>query len=84
MANELTIKIPSQLKKAVPDALARLSYLFPAIEFRTEGDDVVCGSTKPIDVESLRQEVNYAVYRSHIRSRGAELRESLVAAVFQK
>lgn len=81
--NELSVKIPAQLEKAVPDAVARLAYLFPAIEFRIEGAEITCGSNEPIDAESIRMEVNYAVYRSHIRASGAGLRKSLFAAVFQ-
>lgn len=76
--------VPDGLQNYVQDAINRLFYLYPNVEFSIKGQALTFISSDEIDQQKLCEEVRYSLYRSKIRSEGEAHRSVLFSAVFSK
>jgi hypothetical protein len=82
--NPTTFIVPNGLKNYVQDAIDRLSYLYPDVDFSITGQNITIASLSEIDRKKLNEELRYALYRSKIRAESDADRTALFSAVFSK
>jgi hypothetical protein len=63
----------------VEDALMRMRYLYPSVHFIHTKDNIL--TSEYSDIETLRRDIAYTIYRAKIASDGADLRNSLLSTV---
>lgn len=80
-AHMIRIDIGHALMSSVEPALLRLNYLYPAIEFRLEENTICATMSQDIDLDALKQQIFYTIYRENIARRGQSLRDALIAAL---
>ena len=80
--NATSFIVPAALMDYAQDAVQRLSYLYPNIEFTITGPQISLASNDNIDKMKMNEELRYALYRSKIRAECAEDRSALISAVF--
>ena len=79
---EKSIMFGEHLRPFANDAVARLNYLFPEIQFEFMGEKIEMQSAKSFDSDQLQHEISYALYRAKIRNEGTANRAALYSAVF--
>lgn len=82
--NSTKLIVPDGLQNYVRDAINRLSYLYPNVDFSITGQDLTFVSSGEINQQKLYEEVRYSLYRSKIRAEGEAHRSVLFSAVFSK
>lgn len=75
----LTFEFDALFAPFVPETVARLKYLYPVENFKVSGDFIEFEGIG--DVEILRRDIAYTLYRAKIASDGREFRELLQSAV---
>lgn len=82
--NQFVFNVSEHLLEFCQQALDRLAYLFPQVEFKMINQVIHCSSREPFDMNSLNEALRYELYRAKIRFEGQELRSALYSAVFQR
>lgn len=82
MTSKKSITVDEHLRPFAHDAVARLNYLFPDVQFEFFHEKIEIQSAEPFNEEKLQYEISYALYRAKIRSEGTTNRALLYAAVF--
>lgn len=79
----MIVSVPDLLKPFVGPALVRLRYLHPEVRFECfeEEGGVTIEADPASDIDALRAEVCYAIYREKIYAETLPLRRTLLEAV---
>ncbi|TGS85763.1 hypothetical protein EN817_20865 [Mesorhizobium sp. M3A.F.Ca.ET.174.01.1.1] len=80
-SDQVTIEIPPTLHRFVDGALLRLQSQYPNLDFRASSTGVQVAPAAALDLNDLRKQISYAVYREKIYVETLPLRRSLIEAV---
>lgn len=78
---KVTIDIPRTFHGFVDGALLRLQSQYPSLDFRASSTGIQVASAIALDLDDLKRQISYAVYREKIYVETLPLRRSLIAAV---
>ena len=78
------VPIDPPFERYLPEALARLGYLFPKISFSRVAGGVSASGLPPGDIDRFRRDVLYTVYREKIYAKTLAMRISFLEAVTRK
>jgi hypothetical protein len=80
----LRVTVASALKPHVSAALLRLGYVYSNVTFTFSGEHIDAASETPFDLEHLRREISYSLYREKIYAETLDMRRSLIGAVTRR
>lgn len=71
-----------EMMKFAPAAIARLAYIYPALQFSIDDSGVAVAGFTPGEEANLRREISYALYREKIDTESAPLKSRMFEALF--
>lgn len=76
--------VPDIFSKYIDAAVVRVGYLHPDVEFSREGNSIRVASSTGNEVDSIRRDVLYAVYREKIFADTLSMRTALLGMVSKR
>lgn len=81
---KFAIDVPEQFSEHIDAVVVRVGYLYPNIQLKQCGRGIHVSDVLESEIEIIKRDILYALYREKIYSDTIEMRDSLLRAVIKK